>query len=75
MNFNSFLLVHGGLHAGKVRVVREGSPVLTEEIPSETEIEDYLRDDWRDAWFVGLSIDAASASAAFAKGVRSLLNP
>ena len=63
-----------GFHGGKVRAVREGAPVLTEELPSGTTIDDYLRDDWKPSIFAGVSIDAASASAAFAKGIRGLLD-
>lgn len=73
-NVNGLLTVQGGVHFGKVRAVREGAPFLTEELPSGAVIDDYLRDDWRRGWFIGASIDAASASAAFAKSIRELID-
>lgn len=74
LNLNGLFLVHGGIHLGKVEVLPEDTAVRPEaEVPSGTDISAYLVDDWRLNPFLGVSIDAAAASKAFASAVRGLL--
>ena len=75
INLNNLFHIQVGAHVGNVRVIPEAalSSLEGEQIADGFDYETLLRDDWRTALFVGVSIDAASASAAFAKGIRGLL--
>ena len=75
INLNNLFHIQVGAHVGNVRVIPEAalSSLEGEQIANGFDYETLLRDDWRTALFVGVSIDAASASAAFAKGIRGLL--
>lgn len=73
-NVNGLAMVHVGYHIGKVEAIREGAPIFdVEELPHDYDLMGQIEDDWRASWFVGVSIDAASASMAFANGILGLL--
>ena len=74
LDLNRLVLVHGGVHWGRVKRLPSGSYFENAtDLPADFSFDSHLVDTWERAWFVGASIDAASATKAFGSAIRGLL--